>query len=391
MGSHSHAGPTRLPMTTLAWVVLAPLALVTLVGLVLLWPSAIESPAGPSAAQELNGVVLAVEPEDCPADAPAGAPAPTVCGTVTVELDEAEAGSSEVEVPIPDGPGAPEVAEGDAVVVTVVDGPDGALYGIVDQQRSTQLWVLLAAFSLALIAFGRWRGVSALVGLAVTFVILLVFMVPAIIGGEPPALVALVAASAITLVVLYLTHGVSLTTTVAVIGTMAALALTGVMSEVTVQALHLSGVTDDISMAVVDRYGVDVRGLLVASIIIGSVGVLDDVTVTQSVTVGELARANPGYRFAELYRAGSRVGRSHIASVVNTIVLAYAGSSLPLIVLVVADNGSLSGIASTQLVAQEIVRSAVATLGLIAAVPLTTGLASLAARTAPEEIATRAS
>ena len=202
---------------------------------------------------------------------------------------------------------------------------------------------------------------------------------------------ALVAASAITLVVLYLTHGVSLTTTVAVIGTMAALALTGVMSEVAVQALHLSGVTDDISMAVVERYGIDVRGLLVASIIIGSVGVLDDVTVTQSVTVGELARANPGYRFAELYRAGSRVGRSHIASVVNTIVLAYAGSSLPLIVLVAADNGSLSGIASTQLVAQEIVRSAVATLGLIAAVPLTTGLASLAARTAPEEVAARAS
>ena len=168
------------------------------------------------------------------------------------------------------------------------------------------------------------------------------------------------------------------------IGTMAALALTGVLSELTVQALHLSGVTDDISMAVVDRHGIDVRGLLVASIIIGSVGVLDDVTVTQSVTVGELARANPWYRFAELYRAGSRVGRSHIASVGNTIVLAYAGSSLPLIVLVVAANGSLSGIASTQLVAQEIVRSAVATLGLIAAVPLTTGLASLAARTAPE-------
>jgi uncharacterized membrane protein len=129
-------------------------------------------------------------------------------------------------------------------------------------------------------------------------------------------------------------------------------------------------------------YGVDVRGLLVASIIIGSVGVLDDVTVTQAATVTELSRANPTYGFGELYRAGSRVGRSHIASVVNTIVLAYAGSSLPLLVLVVADSGSLTDIASTQLIAQEIVRSAVATLGLIAAVPLTTGLAALAARTA---------
>ena len=308
-----------------------------------------------------------------------------MCGTVTVELEEAEADSNEVEVPIPDGPGAPEVEEGDAVVVAVAEGADGPIYGIVDQQRSTQLWVLLLAFSLALVAFGRWRGVTALIGLAVTFGILLVFMVPAIIAGEPPVLVALVAASAITLVVLYLTHGVSLATTVAVVGTMAALALTAVLSELAVEALYLTGVTDDISMAVVDRHGVDARGLLVASIIIGSVGVLDDVTVTQSAIVAEIGLANPAYRFRELYRAGSRVGRSHIASVVNTIVLAYAASSLPLIVLVVADNSSsLGGIASTQLIAQEVVRSTVATLGLIAAVPLTTGLAALVTPTAPD-------
>jgi uncharacterized membrane protein len=377
-------------MTTLAWVVLAPLALVTLVGLVLLWPSASESPEGSSSAQEFEGVVIAVEPEDCPADTPEGAPAPTVCGTVTVELDQAETGSTEVEVAIPDWAGAPEVSEGDAVVVAYAEGPDGPIYSIVDQQRGTQLWVLLVAFSLALIAFGRWRGVTALIGLAVTFGILLVFMVPAIIAGEPPVLVALVAASAITLVVLYLTHGVSLATTVAVVGTMAALALTAVLSELAVEALYLTGVTDDISMAVVDRHGVDARGLLVASIIIGSVGVLDDVTVTQSATVTEIGLANPAYRFRELYRAGSRVGRSHIASVVNTIVLAYAASSLPLIVLVVADNSSLGGIASTQLIAQEVVRSTVATLGLIAAVPLTTGLAALVTRTAPEEVAAHA-
>ena len=378
-------------MTRLAWLVLAPLALVTLVGLVLLWPTASESPEEPSSMRELDGVVLAVEPEECPADTADGAPAPTVCGTVTVDLEGAETGSDVVEVPIPTAPGAPEVAEGDAVVVAVADGPDGPIYGIVDQQRSTQLVVLLLAFSLALIAFGRWRGVTALIGLAVTFGILLVFMVPAIIAGEPPVLVALVAASAITLVVLYLTHGVSLPTTVAVIGTMTALALTGVLSELAVEALSLSGITDDISMAVVDRHGVDARGLLVASIIIGSVGVLDDVTVTQSMTVTELGLANPAYRFRELYRAASRVGRSHIASVVNTIVLAYAASSLPLIVLVVADNSSLGDIATTQLIAQEIVRSAVATLGLIAAVPLTTGLAALVARTAPEEVGAQAS
>jgi len=123
-----------------------------------------------------------------------------------------------------------------------------------------------------------------------------------------------------------------------------------------------------------------VRGLLLAGIIIGSLGVLDDVTVSQAATVAELARADPTSRFRGLFRAGSRVGRAHVASVVNTIVLAYAGASLPLLVLMVADNGSLTAVVPSQVVAQEIVRSAVATIGLVAAVPITTALTAWALR-----------
>jgi uncharacterized membrane protein len=149
---------------------------------------------------------------------------------------------------------------------------------------------------------------------------------------------------------------------------------------VSVAALHLTGVTDDLSTSVGAGQGVDMRGLLLAGIVIGSLGVLDDVTVTQSATVAEIARADPSAGFARLFRAGSRVGRAHVASVVNTIVLAYAGSSLPLLVLLVADNGSLTAVVPTQVVAQEIVRSSVATIGLIAAVPLTTALAAWAHR-----------
>lgn len=146
--------------------------------------------------------------------------------------------------------------------------------------------------------------------------------------------------------------------------------------------LRLTGTTDDVSTAVATTYGIDTRGLLVASIIIGSVGVLDDVTVTQAATVTEISRANPSYGVGQLFGGAARVGRSHIASVVNTVVLAYAGSSLPLLVLVVANNDSVVQVATTQLIAQEVVRSAVATLGLIAAVPLTTALAALATRRA---------
>jgi uncharacterized membrane protein len=287
-----------------------------------------------------------------------------------------------VKAPVPDGPGAPTVDVGDDVVLVKTDSPDGDQYSIVDHQRSTGLWVLAAAFVLAVVAFGRWRGFTALAGLTVTFAMLLFFVVPAILAGESPLLVAIVGSAAIMLAVLYLTHGLSLSTTVAVLGTLLSLAITGVLSAVSVAALHLSGITDDVSTSVGEYYSVNMEGLLLAGIVIGSLGVLDDVTVTQAATVGELAKANPAFGFAQLYRSGSRVGRAHIASVINTIILAYAGSSLPLLIIIVANNGSLGGVVTDQIVAQEIVRSVVATLGLIAAVPITTALAAATSRNA---------
>jgi uncharacterized membrane protein len=159
--------------------------------------------------------------------------------------------------------------------------------------------------------------------------------------------------------------------------------LTGLLSALAVAALHLTGVTDDLSASVGLAQGVNTEGLLLAGIVIGSLGVLDDVTITQAATVGELARANPSYGAGQLYRAGSRVGRAPIASVVDTIVLAYAGSSLPLLILIVASQEPLGGVLTDQVIAQEVTRSVVATLGLVAAVPLTTGLAALTARRVP--------
>ena len=374
-GQHAHQrAPETRRMRRLAIAVVVPVTALTIAALVALWPGQRPEPTR-SAADEVAAEVLQVDRQPCEqrlSDDVNG------CGTALVEGDLDGQGPRTLEVPLPNGPGAPEVQEGDDVVLVGVEGPDGTTYAIVDHQRGQGLLVLCTAFVLALLAFGRWRGLSALVGLAVTFVVLLVFVVPAILAGEPPQLVAIVGAAAITLAVLYLTHGVSLSTTVAVVGTLGSLAATIALSTVAVAGLHLSGVTDDISTSVGLRQGVDMAGLLVASIVIGSVGVLDDVTVTQSATVTELHHANPQYTVAQLFGAASRVGRSHIASVVNTIVLAYAGSSLPVLLLIVADNGSLAGVATTQLLAQEIVRSAVATLGLVLAVPLTTALAAVA-------------
>jgi uncharacterized membrane protein len=260
----------------------------------------------------------------------------------------------------------------------------GYTYQIADHRRGTQLWVLLAVFVLAVVAFGRLRGLAALAGLAVTFAILLLFIVPAILGGGPPVMVAIVGSAAIMLSVLYLTHGFNTPTSVAVLGTLASLTLTGVLSVAATAALHLTGISseEDTFLTVAYRQ-VDMRGLLLAGILIGSLGVLDDVAVTQAVTIDELAIANPRLSTRQLYRAGSRVGRAHITSVINTIILAYAGASLPMLLLLRTGQQPLGQILTTQQIAQEIVRSIVGTIGLIAAVPITTWLAALTASRMP--------
>jgi uncharacterized membrane protein len=376
VGAHHarHAAPDAGRTPLVAWLVIVPIALLTLGAMAWLWPADDAVPdQARSSAEQYDGTVVGIEREECSEQLEDDV---NGCGEARVRLDD----GAEIEVPLPNGTGAPEVADGDSVVLVQIESPDGDTYTIVDHQRGRGLWVLAAAFTLALVAFGRWRGLMALAGLGVTFALLLLFVVPAILAGEPPLLVAIVGSCAIMLTVLYLTHGPGLSTTVALVGTLASLTLTGLLSWFAVAALHLTGVTDDLSGSVGMSQGVDTRGLLLAGIVIGSLGVLDDVTVTQAATVSELARANPSYGARQLYRAASRVGRSHIASVVNTIILAYAGSSLPLLILIVAADSSLGGVVTDQVIAQEIVRSAVATLGLIAAVPITTGLAALSLR-----------
>jgi uncharacterized membrane protein len=384
--SHQHLHAGDLPSgRRLTLSLLIPAVLLTALGMLLLWPSDLptssDSGDGPV---RVFGQVLAIEEQPCP-PVPEGDQAATGCGVVTVQLDD----GAEITTEIPAGPGAVQVATGDDVILLALDDPEGGSdlgYSIIDHQRTTSLWWLGAVFALAVIAFGRWRGLTALAGLAVTFVILLFFIVPAILDGKSPVLVAIVGAAAIMLTVLYLTHGFSTTTSVAVAGTLISLAITAGLSGAAVAFTHLTGVADETSNFLTITQGeVNMRGLLLAGIVIGSLGVLDDVTVTQSATVSELALANPAYGFRQLYGSAIRIGRAHIASVINTIVLAYAGASLPLMLLFAAGNTPVGELLTGQLIAQELVRSAVGTIGLIAAVPVTTALAAfLAARSKAE-------
>ena len=384
--SHQHDTDPATPATIrFALWILVPTALAAAIGMVTLWPAPVETPETDHATVEVTGTVEGIAKRSCPdidTDLPGVGEPPPYCGTTTVRITSGDDTDQLFVVPLPTGPGAPVVDLGDDIVLLALAEPSGGQYSyhIIDHDRSTPLWIIAAAFMIAVVAFGRWRGLAALGGLVVTFAVLLIFIIPAILGGEPPLLVAIVGSAVIMLTVLYLTHGFGAGTTIAVIGTLAALLACGLLSMLAVDLAHLTGVADEDTTTLAAFHGVNMRGLLLAGILIGSLGALDDVTVTQAAAVTELARANPGWRPRQLYAAAARIGRAHIASVVNTIILAYAGASLPVLILLAAADRPLGEVITAPLLAQEVVRGVVGTIGLILAVPLTTALAALTVR-----------
>lgn len=256
--------------------------------------------------------------------------------------------------------------------------PKNLQYSVSDVDRKLPMMLLAGLFALVVVAVGRMRGVFALVALAISFGVLTLFILPAVLQGSNPLVVAVIGGSAIMLIALYLCHGLTARTSVAVVGTLISLLLIGLLGSLFIGWAHLTGNTDDQTGLVHGLYpDIEIEGLLLAGVIIGSLGVLDDVTVTQTSAVWELKAADPSAHWRTLYAAAMRIGRDHIASVVNTLVLAYAGAALPLLLLFsIADSG-VSTVATSEIVAEEIVRTLVGSIGLVASVPVTTALAAL--------------
>ena len=274
----------------------------------------------------------------------------------------------------------PRYQVGDAVVVSASAEPDSTFIAVADLYRIPVLALLLAIFAAAVTIVGGWRGVRSLIALALTLVVVIKLVVPLILAGYEPALIAILAATGVTIVTFLLTEGARMTTAAAAIGTFVALALVAVLA-VTFDELArftaLRGSEDAAYLQGLGIEGLDLGGLILAGIIFGALGILDDVTVTQAATVGELHEADPRVSRLELAKRSMNVGRSHIAATVNTLVLAYVGASLPLIVLFAAGRQDPLLIASSEIVAVEVVRAIVGSIGIVAAVPLTTGFAVL--------------
>ncbi len=271
-----------------------------------------------------------------------------------------------------------QLEPGDRISVGYQEGvEENVRFYFNDFQRETPLLLLVGLFVVAVIALGRWQGLRALIGLAITGVVMVAFLFPSILDGNDPTAVALVSALVIALTALYLTHGITERTTVALLGTFAALGVTAVLAAVFSSLAKFTGFgAEDAVYLQVASSAVDIKGLVLAGIIIGSLGVLDDVTITQVSAVWQIHQANPAYGVRELYRAGVTIGRDHIASTVNTLVLAYAGASLPLLLVFTQAGRRLTDVANGELVAVEIVRTLVGSIGLITAVPVTTALAA---------------
>ena len=392
MHSHSHASelvvesrrerrgrnPEERPRAgrVLVTLVVALVAL-TVAGLVLLWPDHRDPAPAFSApgATVHTGTVASTQETPCSSG---GASSGSVCGTSQVLVDDGPDKGRVVQVQIPADAMATGVTDRIRIVRTPGQAGGTAAYAFQDLSRGTPLLLLTGLFVLVVLAVARLRGLLALAGLGFAAVVMFAFMLPALLAGSNPVLVALTASSAIMVVALYLAHGLSARTTTALLGTMAGLGATALIAIWSVGGAHLTGVSsDDSNLLRQQAANLSSRDLLLCGILLAGLGVLNDVTITQSSAVWELRAAAPDMSRRSLFRTAMRIGRDHIASTIYTIVFAYAGTALSVLLLIVLYAQPASFTLSSNDIAEEVVRTLASSIGLVLAVPITTALAVL--------------
>lgn len=373
-------------------IALGVLALLTAIGLAVLWPrgegfEVQELVAG----EDLSATVTAVIEGDCEALAGPG------CERLAVELNSGVEEGRTTSITLPGDEVQPDVEAGDDIRVLAIDpasglglGSDGVPLGgegvertyiFVDFERGTPLAALAVIFVVLVVVLGRRRGALALCGLAASLALVLLFVVPAIVQGGPPLGVALVGALAVMLVTISLTHGLGAKSAAAMLGTTCALLLTALLAALFIELGAITGLVSEQATLLrgASEGALSLPGLVLAGVVIGALGVLDDVTVSQASTVMALRRADPTQGARRLYSAALDVGRDHVGATVNTLVLAYVGAALPVLLLFSTQDIDLGTAVQREAVAEEVVATLVGSIGLIAAMPLTTALAAVLA------------
>ena len=275
--------------------------------------------------------------------------------------------------------GDPDLQEGDKILLSEATGPNGDVdYAFADYQRSGNLvlWAIIAA--IVIIAFAAWHGLRSLIGLAISLAIVFFYLLPALVEGSSPLGLALVTSAAIIFIVVPLVHGFNWKSASALGGALIALLLAAFLASSTINSTSLQGLSSEDNLKILLYMpGVSIVGVLLCGFIIGALGSLNDISIAQASTVRELNELNPEAGPAELFKSAMKVGRDHIASMVYTIVLTYTGASVPLLMLITAAQRPAGQILSSDLVATELLRSAVGAMALTLAVPITTLIAAL--------------
>jgi uncharacterized membrane protein len=379
-------------VVSLFWLAFGILVAATAIGLVTLWPEdrTIQQPPGLARPKTLGAEIVAV------AAAPCRVPGQGGCRTVTVKLKEGKDAGTRATLTVNDPPDRLDLDVGDGVRVAENQLPPQAQlggvkldrYSLADFERKAPLLWLGLGFAALVLLTGRWEGLRALIGLGASLAVVVFFVVPALLQGSSPPGVALVGSLAIMLVTLVVTHGFGPKMLAATLGTASALILTLGLGSLFIGLAHLTGLSSDEALFLRASVGeISITGLLLAGMVIGALGVLDDLTVTQASTVLALRRANPSLGFRRLFEGAIVVGHDHIAATVNTLVLAYAGAALPVLLIFSLGGTSFGDALNSESVATEVVATLVGSIGLIAAVPLTTALAAfLAVRLAPASL-----
>lgn len=393
MGTHSHSHSNshrvddvavgRTARTTLL-MVLGLAALATVVGLWTLWPDASQAPdISDSAAFAVPGVsfphgtVTRVQPP-CPSQSTATSL--QTCGHISTRLNGTS--DSRVTLEVPAEVARSGLRAGDTVQLIRTPPSHGqpAGYTYFSTDRHLSLFWLAAVFAALVIGVARLRGLFALIALAFSAMVITQFMLPALLAGESGVWTALAGSSAIMFVVLYLTHGPSIRTSAALAGTLAGISVTAAVGMYAVNASRLTGVPDESGgflSSFVDN--LSLTGLLTCGLIIAGLGVLNDVTITQSSAVWELRLAAPDLSRRSIFTSAMRIGRDHIASTIYTIVFAYTGASIIVLLLLDIYNRPVLDLLSSEAIAEEIVRTLASGIGLVLAVPITTAIAAAVA------------
>ena len=267
---------------------------------------------------------------------------------------------------------------GDRIMVSISKTPDNVVNAyFVDFVRTTPILWLTISFAASIILISRWKGIRALLSMAFSLYVIIGYIIPHILIGEDPLRVSIIGSVILLAVTLYLTYGWTLKTHAAVLSMVLVLLLTGALSWLFVIFARLNGSGDENVMFLMQlmETPINLRGLLLGGMIIGALGVLDDLVTTQASAVFELHHANPEFGFSGLYNSAMRIGQDHVAATVNTLVLAYAGASLPMLLMFSLARGDYGYLINFSFIAEEVVRTLVGSLGLIAAVPLTTAIA----------------